>query len=131
MQPRPIASRLWMSTKAATQATEKKIAEEATAAAKEKKADAKAIRRLIQLARPEAKNISGKDTFVIFMTHTVGYPILNPSRPLLPLAAIALLVISSGITMVQYSHGSVYSNCPYYTHSSRILCSLHRYFNSL
>lgn len=67
MQPRPIASRLWMSTKAATQAIEKKIAADATAAAaaKEKKADSQAIRRLMQLARPEAKNISGKGTFVI------------------------------------------------------------------
>jgi hypothetical protein len=56
-----------MSTKAATQATEKKIASDAAAAAaaKEKKADSRAIRRLIQLARPEAKNISGKGSFVI------------------------------------------------------------------
>jgi hypothetical protein len=62
IQPKPIASRLWMSTKAATEAIEKKAAVDATvaAAAKEKKADSQAVRRLLQLARPEAKNISGK-----------------------------------------------------------------------
>lgn len=72
-----------MSTKAATEAIEKKAVVDAAAAAaaKEKKADSQAIRRLLQLARPEAKNIS---------------------------AAIVLLVISSGITMsVPFSMGKI------------------------
>lgn len=58
MAPRPIQSRLWMSTKTATQAAEKKAALDA-AAAKDNKADSKVVARLLALARPEAKSISG------------------------------------------------------------------------
>lgn len=68
LQPRPITCRLWMSTKVATEAAEKKVALDA--AAKNKKAETKAVGRLLALARPEAKNISGN---VIF-AHIVALP---------------------------------------------------------
>jgi hypothetical protein len=84
------------------------------------------------LARPEAKNISGKGSFVILWHIPSGNQYLT--RPVFPLAAIALLVISSGITMVQYSDGSMYSNYSHCTHLFFYLfyvLSISIFFNSL
>lgn len=61
-----IQSRLWMSSKSATEAVQKKAAEEA-AKEKAKKVESETVWRLLSLARPERKNISG---MYLPLTHT-------------------------------------------------------------